>query len=229
MANFPVIFDRPYFGEKRSCGDLKKKKEKKKHFEALRFLLSDFSAKTLTRISIVRSDLYVFFFLTSFGNFESGLRQKKSSRTSGLYDLSIVFCFLFFFFFRRIHESLEESRRRRSVRRGRTISAVGLGGVGRRQIGAGLGRGQTSRVQSGRGRRAAVRHARAPATGPAVSARHSMLPDDHHQQGQHNDDSQRRGVKRGRGVSVAGRVQPAIGVRKKGPRYEFPKIGFFSS
>jgi len=85
---------------------------------------------------------------------------------------------------------LEESRHCRSVRHWWTVGQVGLGGVGRRQNGTGRWYGQTGRVQSGYRYRSTVRHARTPATGSPVFTRHTMLPDDNKQQGQHNDDIQ---------------------------------------
>lgn len=80
-----------------------------------------------------------------------------------------------------IHKSLEEGRHSQSFGHGRANGQVGLGGVGRRENGARCGSGQASCVQGGHRHRAAVRHARAPATGPSVPAWDTMLPDDYDQ------------------------------------------------
>lgn len=109
---------------------------------------------------------------------------------------------------------MEESRHRRSVRHRRTVGQVGLGGVGRRENGAGRRSWQTGRVQGGHSHRTTVRHARAPATGSPVSTWYTMLPDDDEQQGQHNDDIQGRQVGRKQKVS-----DPRIYCRKKGSKH----------
>lgn len=101
---------------------------------------------------------------------------------------------IFFCAFRRIHEGLEESRHRRPVGLGRSVGEAGLGGVGRWKNGAGGWSGPAGPVSRGVRCRAAVRHARAPAKGPAVSPRHPVLPDDHHRPGQRNDVLQGRDV-----------------------------------
>lgn len=97
--------------------------------------------------------------------------------------LCVIFYFIFSHFIRRIHESLEESGHRRSVRCGRTIRQIGLGGVARRENDTGHRAGQTGRIQGGHRRRSAVRHARAVAKGRAVSARRAVLPAQHDRQG----------------------------------------------
>lgn len=87
---------------------------------------------------------------------------------------------------------MEESRHSGS----RTTGPTGLGGVGRRENGAGGRPGPAGRVQGGHGHRAAVRHARAPAEGPPVPAGHPVSPDDYFRKRQHNDDFQRHQVGR---------------------------------
>lgn len=82
---------------------------------------------------------------------------------------------------------MEESRLRQSVRFGwAAFGQAGLRSVGRRKNGAQHRVRPKGQVQGGHGRRAAFRHARAPARKPAMSPGHTVLPDDHQRQGQHN-------------------------------------------
>lgn len=113
-------------------------------------------------------------------------------RPSGVVVVPSCFSLMFFFSSRRVHEVVEESRHGRPARH-RPTGQVGLGGVGRRQDGAGRGPGPAGRLPGGHRCGPAVRHARAPATGRPMPARHPVLPDDHHRQGQRDDGFQGRG------------------------------------
>lgn len=143
-------------------------------------------SKKLTEIILY--EIWFLFLSIEFAVLYSKKRKKKNNPRNFYVFYFIIFCSDFI---RRIHESLEESGYRRSFGRGRTIRQVGLGGVARRENDPGHRIGQTGRIQGGHGRRSAVRHARAVATGPAVSARRTVLPAEHDRQGQRDDDIQR--------------------------------------